>query len=154
MNLKLGQKVRWVMLITSIHLKIAGFSIKVLNAGDPNVMTKVRSTLHKPEIAHLEPETFMQGTFNRDEQFRSHKDATLHYEDFEWQRPNCMDRKIHKMYRPRPPILAITNMKLGQEVLSATLINLVYKRAHASLKILVIQVPLCFYICCKRNAIW
>ncbi|CDH57370.1 predicted protein [Lichtheimia corymbifera JMRC:FSU:9682] len=88
LNLKLGQKVRWIMLITSIHLKIAGFTIKVLNAGDPNVMTKVRSTLHKPEIAHFEPETFMQGIFDRDEQFRPHKDATLHYEDFEWQRPN------------------------------------------------------------------
>ncbi|CDH49643.1 predicted protein [Lichtheimia corymbifera JMRC:FSU:9682] len=88
LNLKLGEKVHWVVLITSIHLKIADFTIKILNAGDPNVMPKIRSTLHKPEIVHLAPETFIQGTFHRDEQFRPHKDTMLHYEDFEWQRPN------------------------------------------------------------------
>ncbi|CDH56670.1 predicted protein [Lichtheimia corymbifera JMRC:FSU:9682] len=86
-------------------------------------MTKVRSALPKPEIAHLEPENFMQGTLDRNEQFRPHKGATLHYEDFEWQRTKCMDVNITKMYGPGPPILVITNRKLGQEVLSATLIN-------------------------------
>ncbi|CDH51539.1 predicted protein [Lichtheimia corymbifera JMRC:FSU:9682] len=57
----------------------------------PNVgwtMTKVKSTLLQPEIAPFKPEIFMQGTSDRNEQFRPHKDATLHYEDFEWQRPN------------------------------------------------------------------
>ncbi|CDH57551.1 predicted protein [Lichtheimia corymbifera JMRC:FSU:9682] len=71
----------------------------------PNVgwtMTKVRSTIPKPEIAHLEPENFMQGTFDRDEQFGPHKDASLHYEDFEWQRPNvCMGTYIRWMDRAR-----------------------------------------------------
>ncbi|CDH60208.1 predicted protein [Lichtheimia corymbifera JMRC:FSU:9682] len=76
------------MLINSIHLKIAGFIIKVLNAGGPKCRTKVGWTLPEPEIGYHERETFMQGTFDHGEQFRPHKNATLHYEDFERQRPN------------------------------------------------------------------
>ncbi|CDH60526.1 predicted protein [Lichtheimia corymbifera JMRC:FSU:9682] len=88
------------MLNNSIHLKIAGFIINVLDVGRPKCRAKVGWALPEPEIGYLEPETLMQGTFDHGEQFRSHKDATLHYEDFEWQRPNewaetyirCTDR--------------------------------------------------------------
>ncbi|CDH60276.1 predicted protein [Lichtheimia corymbifera JMRC:FSU:9682] len=79
------------MLINFIHLKTARFIMNILNAGDLKCRMdddKVRSTPPKPEIAHHEPEVFMQGTIDRNEQFRPHKDATLHYESFEWQRPN------------------------------------------------------------------
>ncbi len=56
---------------------------KCFECGRPKFRAKVGWTLPEPEIGYLEPETFMQGTFDHGEQFRSHKDATLHYEDFE-----------------------------------------------------------------------
>ncbi|CDH59071.1 predicted protein [Lichtheimia corymbifera JMRC:FSU:9682] len=65
----------------------------------------------------------MQGNFDRDEQFRPHKDATLHYEVMDGS-VQLYGRKHRHMYGPHPPILAIPNVKLGQKVLSAMQINL------------------------------
>ncbi|CDH53109.1 predicted protein [Lichtheimia corymbifera JMRC:FSU:9682] len=100
---------------------------------------KVGSALLFPEIAHLEPETFTQHPSNHAEQFRSHKVPRVHYEN---------------------PCTAVRADIADGDLETWSGGALGHADQHRSHKAsthhyvdLEKQAPLCFYICCKRDAI-
>ncbi|CDH52013.1 predicted protein [Lichtheimia corymbifera JMRC:FSU:9682] len=99
LNMKLGNKVLWDLLINSIHLKTVCLIMMIFEFEGASVreMMNGRDRLSMtPEIAYFDRESCTQDAVDHDE-VCSHKDIMLHYETVEKQVPLCSTYAVSVM---------------------------------------------------------